>query len=101
MIISGEEPLAFSSLSPSGPGGVEIPVGHLEAGSLGLDRAMSEHIGKVLNMTGGRVEGKQGAARILDIHPRTLQHRMKKLGIPFGRKYKNREMVEEKGFING
>ena len=65
-------------------------VEHLEAGSLSLDRAMSAHIRKVLDMTGGRVEGRRGAASFLDIHPRTLQHRMKKLGIAFGRKYKKR-----------
>ncbi len=29
-------------------------------------------------MTEGRVEGPRGAARLLDIHPRTLQHRMNK-----------------------
>ena len=90
LIISGEEPLAFSSLLPLEPGGVEKPVDPLVAGSLSLDRAMSAHIRKVLNLTGGRVEGQRGAARLLDIHPRTLQHRMKKLGIPFGRKYKKR-----------
>ncbi len=90
LIISAEEPLAFSSLSPLGPGGVEIPVEHLEAGSLNLDRAMSAHIRKALNMTGGRVEGPRGAARLLDINPRTLQNRMKKLGVAFGRKYEKR-----------
>ncbi len=87
LIISGKMPLAFSSLSPLGPGGAGVHVEHLEAGSLSLDRAMSAHIRKVLDMTGGRVEGRQGAASFLDIHPRTLQHRMKKLGIAFGRKY--------------
>ena len=62
----------------------------METASLNLDRVMSAHIQKVLNMTGGRVEGTQGAARLLGVHPRTLQHRMKKLGIPFGRKYGKR-----------
>jgi len=32
------------------------------------------------------VEGPDGAAYALQIHPSTLRARMKKLGIPFGRK---------------
>jgi formate hydrogenlyase transcriptional activator len=40
-----------------------------------------EHIQRVLEQTGGVVEGPGGAARILDMHPNTLRSRMKKLGI--------------------
>ena len=40
------------------------------------------------DMTEGQVEGPDGAARLLEVHPRTLQNRMKKLGIAFGRSYK-------------
>lgn len=86
LIISAGKPLAFASLTSLSPGGTEIPVEHMAEGSLSLDRAMSAHIQKVIAMTDGRVEGPRGAARLLDIHPRTLQHRMKKLGISFGRK---------------
>jgi len=32
-------------------------------------------------MTGWRVSGEKGAADILDINPKTLESRMKKLGI--------------------
>jgi DNA-binding protein Fis len=39
-------------------------------------------------MSGGRVGGKQGAARLLQINPYTLRKKMKKLRIPFGRKVK-------------
>jgi transcriptional regulator with GAF, ATPase, and Fis domain len=92
LIISGESPLAFASLLPSASEGAGMTVEYLEDASLSLDRAMSAHIRKVLDMTDGRVEGKQGAARLLDVHPRTLQHRMKKLDIPFGRKYKKRSV---------
>ncbi|QTA87612.1 sigma-54 interaction domain-containing protein [Desulfonema magnum] len=54
--------------------------------SMELDAVMSGHIRRVLDMCGGRVEGERGAARVLNIHPSTLRKRMKKLGIPFGRK---------------
>ena len=51
-----------------------------------LDAVISRHIRQVLAACNGRVEGKEGAARILGTHPSTLRKRMKKLGIPFGRK---------------
>ncbi len=89
LIISGEEPLTFAALSASDQCVAKTPVENPEAGSLCFDRVISAHIRKVLDMTGGRVEGPRGAARLLDVNPRTLQHRMKKLGIPFGRNYKN------------
>ncbi|MGI4864819.1 MAG: sigma 54-interacting transcriptional regulator [Janthinobacterium lividum] len=40
-----------------------------------------DHILVALQHTGGRVSGAQGAAVLLDINPKTLEARMKKLGI--------------------
>src|SRR6476661_5475779 len=40
-----------------------------------------DHILAALRHTGGRVSGPQGAALLLDINPKTLEARMKKLGI--------------------
>ena len=40
-----------------------------------------DHILAALTRTGGRVSGTQGAALLLDINPKTLEARMKKLGI--------------------
>jgi len=40
-----------------------------------------DHILDALRRTGGRVSGAQGAALLLDINPKTLEARMKKLGI--------------------
>jgi len=39
------------------------------------------HIEAVLAQTRGVIEGPEGAARILNLHPNTLRSRMKKLGI--------------------
>lgn len=39
------------------------------------------HIRRVLQMTGGRVTGRGGAAEILDMNPSTLRARMRKLGV--------------------
>lgn len=46
-----------------------------------LDAAMKAHIERALASTRGRVEGKRGAAQLLDINPHTLRARMRKLGI--------------------
>ncbi|WP_143434880.1 sigma-54 interaction domain-containing protein [Hymenobacter roseosalivarius] len=40
-----------------------------------------DHILAALHRTGGRVSGPNGAAALLDINPKTLEARMKKLGI--------------------
>ncbi|SHK07548.1 sigma-54-dependent Fis family transcriptional regulator [Hymenobacter psychrotolerans] len=40
-----------------------------------------DHILAALHRTGGRVSGPNGAAMLLDINPKTLEARMKKLGI--------------------
>lgn len=56
-----------------------------------LDEIVSGHIRKVLEMTGGRVGGERGAARLLQVNPSTLRKRMRKLGIPFGRKVRKEE----------
>jgi transcriptional regulator with GAF, ATPase, and Fis domain len=50
-----------------------------------LEGMMREHIGKVMTMVGGRVEGVGGAAEHLALNPSTLRNKMRKLGIPFGR----------------
>ncbi len=52
-----------------------------------LDQLVAEEISKVLTMTGGKVEGKNGVAAVLGVNPNTLRSRMKKMGIPFGRQY--------------
>lgn len=50
-----------------------------------LDLVMGNHLRQIMKMTGGKINGPRGAAEILDINPGTLRHRLKILGIPFGR----------------
>lgn len=40
-----------------------------------------DHILKVLRQTGWRIEGKSGAAAILELNPSTLRARMRKFGL--------------------
>jgi len=51
-----------------------------------LDHMEARHIESVLKKAGGKVSGKGGAAELLGVNPDTLRHRMRKLGIRFGRK---------------
>ena len=44
------------------------------------------HLIQVMNLTEGRIQGKGGAAELLDLKPGTLRHKLRKLNIPFGRK---------------
>ena len=46
-----------------------------------LESVERDHIVAVLQQTQGVVDGPHGAGRILGLHPNTLRHRMKKLGI--------------------
>ena len=50
-----------------------------------LNDVIASHISQVLKMTEGRIEGKNGAAEVLQMHPSTLRAKMRKLGISFGR----------------
>ncbi len=46
-----------------------------------LDAAMQQHIELALTATRGRIEGPNGAAKLLGINPHTLRARMRKLGV--------------------
>jgi formate hydrogenlyase transcriptional activator len=46
-----------------------------------LEEVEREYIIAVHKATGGRIEGPEGAAKVLGLHPSTLRTRMKKLGI--------------------
>jgi formate hydrogenlyase transcriptional activator len=46
-----------------------------------LEEVERTHISNVLQQTHGVIEGANGAARTLGMHPNTLRHRMEKLGI--------------------
>ena len=56
-----------------------------EETSLNLDLINMRHIKTVLEMVKGKINGPGGAAEFLGINPNTLRHRMKRLGIHYGR----------------
>jgi transcriptional regulator with GAF, ATPase, and Fis domain len=64
------------------------PLASTGAKILKLDELDARHIQLVLEETRGRINGPEGAAELLGIHPNTLRARMNKLGIIYGRKQK-------------
>lgn len=50
-----------------------------------LDEAVLFHLNRALKLSGGRIEGRNGAARLLAMKPSTLRNKMKKLGIHYER----------------
>ncbi len=91
LILSKNQPLSFAELSRL-PSGISENIkkstigDSVHADSFDLDMAMARHIKKVMTLAHGKVEGKNGAAKLLGVNPRTLRSRMRKLGVPFGRK---------------
>ncbi|MFW5810652.1 MAG: sigma-54-dependent Fis family transcriptional regulator, partial [Thermodesulfobacteriota bacterium] len=84
-------PLFFSSLTHQEENeGVTIPFKE-EAGPAPLDDIIKSHIEEVLKITDGKVNGADGAAAVLRVHPNTLRNRMKKLGIRYGRAFSPNE----------
>jgi transcriptional regulator with GAF, ATPase, and Fis domain len=57
------------------------PAAPLPSGLPTLEEVERSHILAALQQADGVVDGPKGAARILNLHPNTLRHRMSKLGI--------------------
>jgi transcriptional regulator with GAF, ATPase, and Fis domain len=53
---------------------------------LTLDEMNAKHIERILEIAGGKINGKGGAAALLGINPNTLRGRMDRLGITYGAK---------------
>jgi len=70
-------PAVPAALAVAQPGEGPWEVGHVEP----LDVAIRRHIERALAACHGRVDGRYGAARLLEINPQTLRARMRKLGI--------------------
>ncbi|MEJ2039754.1 MAG: helix-turn-helix domain-containing protein, partial [Desulfosarcinaceae bacterium] len=87
LIVNWGNPLSFRDINPEEPvpGRASPPDPPADAVP-DLDTVMAGHIRSVLKLCKGRVEGENGAARRLNIHPSTLRKRMRKLKIAYGRK---------------
>jgi PAS domain S-box-containing protein len=66
---------------PAAPAPAAAPVPAADDEGLTLDESQRRHIRRVLEECRWVIEGANGAAKVLDMHPNTLRSRMKKLGI--------------------
>ena len=81
--------LMFDSLSPAQGDEPTVRKKTVNQNILPLNDVISKHIKRALQSAGGKVEGTNGAANALGIHPSTLRARMRKLGIPYGKQANN------------
>ncbi len=86
LILQKRGPLTFESLSTNHQEKTDQAHPVSRSGFQKLDSIVSTHIQQALSITEGRINGPEGAADILGVHPNTLRHRMNKLGISFGKK---------------
>lgn len=85
IILSKDKHLTFSdTINHDAPSHEHRPEAEQEIKR--LDELEAQHIETALNKAGHKVSGKGGAADLLGVNPNTLRHRMRKLGISFGRK---------------
>jgi DNA-binding NtrC family response regulator len=79
--------LQIDKLLPDSAGSQEyISIEKQERSFPTLDQATANLIRDVLSHTEGKIGGSEGAAEILQIPPNTLRAKMRKLGVPYGRK---------------
>ena len=73
--------LKFETFSNTNISKRQNPPGNYNQVIRPLDEVITSHIKKALDCSNGRVEGENGAARILGLHHSTLRGKMRKLGI--------------------
>ncbi len=90
LILSQGKPLTFQLLQPPKESEGKTSSFNAEDISFNLNLAIAGQIRKALAASKGKVYGKGGAAELLDVNSGTLYHKMRKLGIPFGKKARQR-----------
>ena len=81
LIVSHGRPLTFDSLVLHYPKELSASFNDVTGSVIILNEVIRRHIIDILKVTDGRIEGKKGAAQLLDMKPSTLRAKMRKLGI--------------------
>jgi transcriptional regulator with GAF, ATPase, and Fis domain len=85
LLVYREKPLQFADILGLSARKKTLEEYFADGTDLSLNNFEAKHIKRVMEKTGGRVEGPNGAAAVLGVKSGTLRHRMRKLGIPFGK----------------
>ena len=86
MILNRMAPLTFLFLDRKEQSTDMAPALEPTNDVLGLEQMTIDHVRRALKMTNGVIHGPGGAAALLEVNPSTLRSKLKKLGIPYGRK---------------
>ncbi|MFO7707365.1 MAG: sigma 54-interacting transcriptional regulator [Desulfobacterales bacterium] len=86
LILSRGGALSFEELIPGRPAADRLPDQAARLTTIRLDAVVAGHIRAVLESTGGKVHGKDGAAALLGVNPSTLRNRMDRLGVAYGKR---------------
>jgi transcriptional regulator with GAF, ATPase, and Fis domain len=86
LILNNGEPLTFKVLAGTERSKYPTMITEPSDQVITLDEVNARYIQRVLTITDGIVHGPGGAAALLGINAGTLRSRMKKLGIPYGRR---------------
>jgi formate hydrogenlyase transcriptional activator len=73
--------MLMETASPAQAPAAALPAHPAAPSAAPLEHVERTHIVSVLKQTRWRIDGPQGAARVLNMHPSTLRSRLKKLGI--------------------
>ncbi|MDX9786149.1 MAG: sigma 54-interacting transcriptional regulator [Desulfobacterales bacterium] len=82
-------PLAFKDVPGNPAATPSLPPTPVTGNSLLLADMERTHIQRILEMVNGKIQGADGAAARLGLHPSTLRNRMRRLGVAFGREVMN------------
>ena len=96
IIVSRGKLLTFRDILNTPQGRTE-EVDTMEEAPSTLREGEARQIRKALEKAAGKVSGTGSAAELLGINPGTLRHRMRKLGIPFGRTTRNQRRSSSAG----
>ena len=85
LILNRNTPLTFDHLNTNSatPNAAEVQEDKDNDEIIPFDDMISQYIVKTLKITGGRIEGPKGAAKLLNLKPNTLRSKIKKLNILF------------------
>lgn len=86
LILNKGDTLYFEDIQSRSPEKKEARTPVSEPDILAFDSVVKQHLEQVLAVTGGRINGPGGAAELLKLNPSTLRQKLRKQGIPFGRK---------------
>lgn len=95
IILSRGKDLVFPSILDSDAGIGHVDNQTIQNETLSLRDWEANHIKQTLHKARGKISGAGGAAELLQVNPGTLRARMRKLGIPFGRREMTRDIQDK------